>query len=144
MAAGRMDDGKSAEGAAGAFGAYLRAQRQSASLTLRELATLANISNPYLSQLERGLHQPSVAVIRSLADALNLSAEVLLAEAAGLERLAGVGSADSRRAPQVGVEAAIRSDDRLTPAQKQALRDVYRSMIGEDGPGGRRSRPGQK
>jgi transcriptional regulator with XRE-family HTH domain len=119
----------SAEGGASAFGAYLRAQRQAAQLTLRELADLANISNPYLSQLERGLHAPSVAVIRSLAEALNLSAEVLLAEAAGLERVAWVEPANQERANTVGVEAAIRVDDLLTESQKRALRVVYRSMI---------------
>lgn len=131
MAPGRKSEAaRSAEGTSGAFGAYLRAQRQAARLTLRELANLANISNPYLSQLERGLHQPSVNVIRSLADALNLSAEVLLAEAAGLERLVGVESADTPGARRGdGVESAIRADERLTPLQKQALCDVYRSMV---------------
>jgi transcriptional regulator with XRE-family HTH domain len=119
----------SAEGGARAFGAYLRAQRQAARLTLRELADLANISNPYLSQLERGLHAPSVAVIRSLAEALNLSAEVLLAEAAGLERVVGVESTNPEWAGTVGVEAAIRADDSLTESQKRALRVVYRSMV---------------
>ena len=120
---------ESAEGGARAFGAYLRAQRQAARLTLRELADLANISNPYLSQLERGLHEPSVAVIRSLAEALNLSAEFLLAEAAGLERVVGVEYASKERAVTGGVEAAIRADDRLSESQKKALRVVYRSMV---------------
>lgn len=115
-----------AEGAARAFGAYLRAQRQLARLSLRELAELANISNPYLSQIERGLHQPSVTVIRSLAEALNLSAEVLLAEAAGLQRAAGLG--EGVAAPS-GVEAAIRADQRLSQEQKGALLAVYRSMV---------------
>jgi transcriptional regulator with XRE-family HTH domain len=117
------------EGGGSAFGAYLRAQRQAARLTLRELADLANISNPYLSQLERGLHAPSVAVIRSLAEALNLSAEVLLSEAAGLQRVVGVESTNRERAGSVGVEAAIRADDLLTESQKRALRVVYRSMV---------------
>lgn len=115
-----------AEGAARAFGAYLRAQRQLARLSLRDLADLAHISNPYLSQIERGLHQPSVTVIRSLAEALNLSAEVLLVEAAGLQRAAGLGG------NPVGpseVEAAIRADERLTHEQKTALLAVYRSMV---------------
>ena len=67
------------------FGEYLRSQRQLAQLTLRQLAELSSISNPYLSQIERGLHQPSMAVIRSIADALNLSADALLAQVAGLE-----------------------------------------------------------
>jgi transcriptional regulator with XRE-family HTH domain len=119
----------SAEGGAPDFGAYLRAQRQAARLTLRELADLANVSNPYLSQLERGLHAPSVAVIRSLADALNLSAEVLLAEAAGLKRVVGAEPAKQERPGTAGVEAAIRADDLLTESQKRALRVVYRSMV---------------
>ncbi|HET6966450.1 MAG TPA: helix-turn-helix domain-containing protein [Acidimicrobiales bacterium] len=128
---------ESAEGAARAFGAYLRAQRKAAQLSLRELADLAQISNPYLSQIERGLHQPSVTVIRSLAEALNLSAEVLLAEAAGLERVVGdrvigervVGERATRGAAGASVERALQADDRLTSAQKKALLAVYRSMV---------------
>jgi len=118
-----------AEGAvARTFGAYLRAQRQLARLSLRELAELSSISNPYLSQIERGLHLPSVGVIRALAEALNLSAEALLSQAAGLERVAG-----STRQPP-GVEAAIRADERLSQLQKSALLGVYRSML-EEAPG---------
>ena len=93
------------------------------------MADLADISNPYLSQLERGLHAPSVAVIRSLVEALNLSAEVLLAEAAGLERVVGAESTNKQRAGTVGVEAAIRADDLLSDSQKRALQVVYRSMV---------------
>ncbi len=114
------------EGAARAFGAYIRAQRQLSQFSLRELAELAHISNPYLSQIERGLHQPSVAVIRSLAEALNLSAEVLFAEAAGLQRAAGLSGGTPTPS---GVETAIRGDDRLTQEQKGALLAVYRSMV---------------
>jgi transcriptional regulator with XRE-family HTH domain len=93
-----------------------------AQLTLRQLAQLSSISNPYLSQIERGLHQPSVAVVRALADALEVSADAFLAQAAGL---------DSTRAPaeKDGVEAAIRADERLSNAQKSALLSVYRSMV---------------
>jgi transcriptional regulator with XRE-family HTH domain len=127
--------GESAEGARRSFGAYLRAQRHAARMTLRELAELANISNPYLSQLERGLHQPSVAVIRSLAEALNLSAELLLAEAAGLQRAVGVEPGHKHSPDQSGVEAAIRADDLLTQSQKQALLIVYRSMVDSKQPG---------
>jgi transcriptional regulator with XRE-family HTH domain len=119
---------ESAEATGRSFGAYLRAQRQAAQLTLRELAALANVSNPYLSQLERGLHQPSVAVIRSLAEALNLSAELLLAEAAGLQRAAGGQPAFTQKNTDK-VEGAIRADNHLTLSQKQALLTVYRSMI---------------
>ena len=118
-----------AEGAARAFGAYLRAQRHAARLTLREVANLAQISNPYLSQIERGLHQPSVAVIRSLAEALNVSAELLLAEAAGLREMAGDGRSARKVAASNAVETAIRADKRLTGPQKEALLTVYRSMV---------------
>ncbi len=108
-----------------AFGNYLRSQRKLAQLTLRELSELAHVSNPYLSQLERGLHQPSVRVIKSLAKALNLSAETLLAQAAGLD-------AEKRGGPDEAGEtiATIRADANLTDEQKAALLEVYRSMIG--------------
>ncbi|MEO8693828.1 MAG: helix-turn-helix transcriptional regulator [Acidimicrobiales bacterium] len=105
-----------------AFGKYLRSQRQLARLTLRELSEITKISNPYLSQIERGLHQPSIKVIKSLADALNLSAEAMLAQAAGLDE-------DDTTPPNSGTEAAIRADGRLTESQKQALLSVYRSFL---------------
>jgi transcriptional regulator with XRE-family HTH domain len=104
-----------------AFGTYLRTQRQLARLSLRQLARLTRISDPYLSQIERGLHQPSVAVIRSIAEALQLSAEEVLAHAAGIT---GTG-----RPAGDGVEAAIRADERLSTSQKSALITVYRSMV---------------
>ena len=77
------------------------------------------MSNPYLSQIERGLHAPSVRVLTSIAAALGLSAETLLAEA-------GLGDAD---APPDTTEAVIRSDDALTDEQKEALLAVYRSYV---------------
>jgi transcriptional regulator with XRE-family HTH domain len=64
-----------------AFGAFVRSQRKLANLTLRQLAELTSLSNPYLSELERGMHQPSVRVLKQLSDALNVSAEMLLAQA---------------------------------------------------------------
>ncbi|WP_419923575.1 helix-turn-helix domain-containing protein [Candidatus Poriferisocius sp.] len=108
-----------------AFGNYLRSQRKLAQLTLRELSDLAQVSNPYLSQLERGMHQPSVRVIKSLAKALNLSAETLLAQAAGIDAANG-------EAPEgfTDTEATIRSDASLSDEQKAALLEVYRSMTG--------------
>jgi transcriptional regulator with XRE-family HTH domain len=109
-----------------AFGEYVRAQRRLAQLTLRELAEMASVSNPYLSQVERGLHQPSVKVIKALADALNVSAETLLAQAAGLD--------DDRAAANdsaADTEAVIRNDPRLTALQKEALLGVYRSFVAE-------------
>ena len=108
---------------ANAFGAYLRTQRQLAQLSLRQLAGLASVSDAYLSQIERGLHQPSVAVIRALAESLKLSTEELLAQAAGVAD-AGAGTPPS-------TEEAIRSDPRLSGEQRRALLAVYRSMIGQ-------------
>ena len=105
-----------------AFGKYLRSQRQLARLTLRELSEITKISNPYLSQIERGLHQPSIKVIKSLADALNLSAEAMLAQAAGLDD-------DDSTQPNSDTESAIRADARLSESQKQALLAVYRSFL---------------
>ena len=71
------------------LGSYIRAQRQLADLSLRQLATLSNVSNAYLSQVERGLHQPSLKVLRSIADALDISTEHMLSQA-------GVMSASAR------------------------------------------------
>jgi transcriptional regulator with XRE-family HTH domain len=109
------------------FGRYLRTQRQLAQLSLRQLGALAKVSDAYLSQIERGLHLPSVGIIRSLAESLQISTEDLLAQAAGVDP-------DEADAP--GTEEAIRDDPRLDPAQKHALLAVYHSMIGQqDGDG---------
>jgi transcriptional regulator with XRE-family HTH domain len=105
-----------------ALGSFIRAQRQLANLSLRQMAELAHVSNPYLSQLERGLHEPSVRVLQSISRALNLSAETLLAHA-GVADVA----ADDGEAPDT--EAAIRSDPGLSDDQKQALLSVYRSYV---------------
>lgn len=113
-----------ADKALGAFGSYLRSQRQLARLTLRELSELTSISNPYLSQLERGMHAPSVRVITALAKALNVSAETLLAQAAGLSGEDAPHDDDS-----CDTETAIRQDPKLTDAQKDALLTVYRSFL---------------
>jgi transcriptional regulator with XRE-family HTH domain len=104
-----------------ALGAFIRAQRQLANLSLRQMADLAQVSNPYLSQLERGLHEPSVRVLQSIARALNVSAETLLSHA-------GLDNTDEP-ADQHDTEAAIRADDRLSDDQKQALLSVYRSYV---------------
>jgi transcriptional regulator with XRE-family HTH domain len=108
-----------------AFGAFVRSQRKLANLTLRQLADMTSLSNPYLSELERGMHQPSVRVLKQLSDALNLSAEMLLTQAGLIDRNAGGGSADE----VLGVEHAIRTDATLDDAQKAALLAVYQSMI---------------
>jgi transcriptional regulator with XRE-family HTH domain len=108
-----------------AFGAFIRSQRKLANLTLRQLAELTSLSNPYLSELERGMHQPSVRVLKQLSNALNLSGEMLLAEAGLLDP-----DRAERRAPgePSGVEHAIKTDASLDDTQKAALLAVYQSM----------------
>ena len=105
-----------------ALGSFIRTQRKLADLSLRELAEMTEVSNPYLSQLERGLHQPSVRVLKAIADALNLSAETLLVQAGLLEDGGGDPAAGSK------VESAIRTDPILSSDQKEALINVYRAM----------------
>jgi transcriptional regulator with XRE-family HTH domain len=105
------------------LGAFIRDQRERAELSMRELAKRANISNPYLSQIERGLHEPSVRVLTSIAGALELSAEALL-RGAGL-----LGDSVDDEDRTASTEEAIRSDPRLTVEQRQALLTVYRSYI---------------
>jgi transcriptional regulator with XRE-family HTH domain len=110
-----------------AFGAFIRSQRKLANLTLRQLAELTSLSNPYLSELERGMHQPSVRVLRQLSDALNVSAEMLLAEAGLLDTVAGK-QGKAAAEPTARVEHAIRTDASLDDTQKAALLAVYHSM----------------
>ena len=115
-----------------ALGAFIRTQRKLANLSLRQLAEMTSLSNPYLSQVERGLHQPSVRVLKLISDALNVSAETLLAQAGLLDGgRAGAGAAAGQAAatPAADAEAAILADQRLTDEQKNALITVYRSML---------------
>jgi transcriptional regulator with XRE-family HTH domain len=107
-----------------ALGNLIRSQRKLARLSLRDLAELTNVSNPYLSQIERGLHEPSVRVLRSIARALNVSAETLLAQAGLLDDDGDAGAPTS-----ASTESAIRADTNLTDAQKEALLGVYRSYV---------------
>ncbi|MGE3620072.1 MAG: helix-turn-helix domain-containing protein [Acidimicrobiia bacterium] len=104
------------------LGRFIRDRRTRAELSLRELAARANVSNPYLSQIERGLHEPSVRVLKAIAGALNLSAETLLVQAGLLER-------DPDGAPVTTVEEAVRADPALTDEQREALLSVYRSFL---------------
>ena len=108
-----------------ALGALIRAQRTQAELTLRELADRANVSNPYLSQIERGLHAPSVRVLKAIAGALNLSAESLLVQA-------GVLDGDETDGGPPSVEDAVNADPRLSTDQRVALLSVYRSFVDAD------------
>jgi transcriptional regulator with XRE-family HTH domain len=111
-----------------ALGAFIREKRKRANLSLRQLAELTTLSNPYLSQIERGLHQPSVRVLKLLSGALNVSAETLLGQA-GLLDSAASGMADAREPAPTSVESAITADERLADEQKAALLAVYHSML---------------
>ena len=106
-----------------ALGEFIRTQRSLARLSLRELAGLTDLSNAYLSQVERGLHEPSVRVLKAIAEALDLSSATLLAQA-GLLR-------DDEARPEGAsverTEATIRADPTLSEDQKEALLAVYRS-----------------
>jgi transcriptional regulator with XRE-family HTH domain len=105
-----------------ALGAYIKLQRRLANLSLRQLADLSEVSNPYLSQVERGLHEPSVRVLRSIARALSMSAESMLEHAGLFDEKDATSTAGC-------TESAIRSDEQLTASQKEALLGVYRSYL---------------
>jgi transcriptional regulator with XRE-family HTH domain len=107
-----------------AFGAFVRAQRELARLTLRQASELARISNPYLSQIEHGLSLPSITVLGALAEALSVSVETLLLQAAGVAR-----SSSASCPPRT--EDAIRLDPRLSNMQKSALLTVLASFTAE-------------
>ncbi len=109
-----------------ALGSFLRSQRHLANLSLREMAERTKVSNAYLSQIERGMHVPSMRVLSSIARALDLSAEAMLTQAGLLEDAQVSGDASSARPT---TEAAIRADGRLTDDQKEALLSVYRSYL---------------
>jgi len=97
------------------LGDYIREQRSSAQISLRQLAALAGVSNPYLSQIERGLRKPSAEILQQIAKALRISAEALYVQAGILEERYG----DS------DVPAAILSDAHLAERQKQVLLELY-------------------
>ena len=105
------------------LGHFIRAQRQLARLSLRDMASMTSVSNAYLSQVERGLHQPSLKVLQSIADALHLSTEQLLSQAGWHDATSPAGPAEG------ATEAAIKADPRLTPEQRTALIGVYRSFV---------------
>jgi len=111
--------------AVGTLGDYLRQQRQASRLSLRQLADAAGVSNPYLSQIERGLRRPSADVLQSIAKALRISAETLYVQA---------GILDPQDAEVRSVEMAILADTGLTERQKQSLLDVYKSFRAANNP----------
>jgi transcriptional regulator with XRE-family HTH domain len=115
-----------------ALGGFIRMQRRLADMSLREMASLTSVSNAYLSQIERGLHQPSLRVLRSIAQALSIAPEDLLRRANfiapkdGSED--GAAGDEAPRAELADTEAAILADPRLTPEQREALLNVYRNF----------------
>ena len=104
------------------LGRVIRERRKQAEMSLRDLAARTDVSNPYLSQLERGLHQPSVRVLKAIAGALNMSAEALMVQAGLLDE-----PEDGEAAPSVS--DAVQADRHLTDEQKSALLAVYRSYV---------------
>jgi transcriptional regulator with XRE-family HTH domain len=100
------------------LGTFIRAQRRSASLSLRKLSHLAGISNPYLSQIERGLRKPSAEILQAIAKALGISSETLYVRAGILE--------DNRALDPI---TEILKDDKLTEKQKHNLIDTYRNYV---------------
>jgi len=104
------------------LGAYIREQRNSAQISLRQLSRLAGVSNPYLSQIERGMRRPSAEILQQIAKALRISAEALYVQA---------GILDDRRT-ETETSAAVRSDPGLTERQKQVLLEIYDSFRSEN------------
>ena len=100
-------------------GSFIREQRERANLSLRRLADRAGVSNPYLSQIERGIRNPSAEILKRLSRALEISAETLYSRAGLIE--------DGPAAPTV--VDAIESDRNLTPRQKQVVLDLYRALL---------------
>ena len=119
-----------AAGAVGSVGEYLAEQRRHAQLSLRQLSDLAGVSNPYLSQIERGLRKPSADVLQQLAKALRISAETLYVRAGILDP--DDSSDGARRAS--GVVDAVLLDPALNERQKRVLLDVYASFVRENTP----------
>lgn len=113
--------------AASSLGEFIRRQRELSAISMREFAKAVGISNPYLSQIERGLRAPSEQVLHSIAEALSVSAETLY-EQAGVSR---------DRDVQSQVLQAIREDRDLTGRQRQALTEVYRAFVAARGRGRR-------
>jgi transcriptional regulator with XRE-family HTH domain len=110
------------------LGEYIRLQRQMADLSLRGMAELTKVSNAYLSQIERGLHQPSLRVLQSIAEALDIPADELLLHA-GLLREPAEETPEGATGGRGRTEEAIRRDPDLTPEEREALVRLYRSFL---------------
>jgi transcriptional regulator with XRE-family HTH domain len=103
------------------LGAYIRTQRRLADLSLRQLAEMTSISNAYLSQVERGLHQPSLRILRSIAEALKIPGEDLMTHA-------GLRHAEASAGEPTDTEAAILADPHLPPTDREMLLQLYRAL----------------
>lgn len=103
------------------LGEFIRTRREVTQMSVRKLAELAGVSNPYLSQIERGLRKPSAEILQQIAKALQISAETLYERA---------GFLNPEDRGQCGVRDAIAADPQLTPEQQQALLNVYESFVG--------------
>lgn len=112
----------------GSLGEFLKEQRRNAKLSLRQLSEAAGVSNPYLSQIERGLRKPSAEILQQLAKALRISAETLYVQAGILD--------ERDRQDLTQVPAAILADPSINDQQKQALLQIYESFRKENGPAG--------
>ena len=104
------------------LGAIIRKQRELAALPMRQLASAVGISNPYLSQIERGLRAPSDAVLNAIAESLRTTADSLYAEAGFVEP-------DDDALPDAGLLEAIEAAEELTSSQRRALAEIYRAFI---------------
>jgi transcriptional regulator with XRE-family HTH domain len=113
-------------GPVSSIGQYIREQREQAKISLRQLASATGVSNPYLSQIERGLRRPSAEILQQIAKGLRISAEVLYVQAGILED----------RRPDSGVRAAVLADPDLAERQKQVLLEIYESFRRESAPAG--------
>ncbi|MEV4097200.1 helix-turn-helix domain-containing protein [Streptosporangium saharense] len=106
----------------GSIGEYIREQRTHAKISLRQLAAAAGVSNPYLSQIERGLRKPSAEILNQIAKGLHISSQALYVQAGLIEE----------REPDSDVLAAIRADHLITERQRQVLIDIYESFRREN------------
>jgi transcriptional regulator with XRE-family HTH domain len=113
-----MDESKHSD-----LGGFIRQQRERANLSLRRLAEKAEISNPYLSQIERGVRRPSADILKSLSRALEISANSLYTRAGLIDE----------DLPPASVFDSIEADERLAPDQKKVLLDMYRALVRSDG-----------
>jgi transcriptional regulator with XRE-family HTH domain len=107
------------------IGEYIREQREQAKISMRQLAQSAGVSNPYLSQIERGLRKPSADILQQIAKGLRISAEALYVQAGILED----------RGPDSGVRSALLADPQLSERQKQVLIEIYESFRRENAAG---------